>query len=44
MQRRTFLNMAGGVAMTAAFKPNALADGQESKHLVLYPDAAVEVD
>ena len=43
MQRRTFINMAGGVAMATAFKPGTLVSAQESKRPVVYPDSAVEV-
>jgi gluconolactonase len=43
MQRRTFINIAGGSATALAFKSWALADEQERKPPVVYPDPAVEV-
>jgi gluconolactonase len=43
MQRRTFVSIATGAAMTAALKPLAFARDQEPKHQAPYPDPAVEV-
>src|ERR1700674_606998 len=42
MQRRTFMNVAAGAATALAFKPLALAEEQERKSPVVYPDPAVE--
>jgi gluconolactonase len=43
MQRRTFMDITVGAATTLALKPWALADEQERKSVVVYPDPAVEV-
>ena len=43
MQRRTFMNLTAGAATAMAFEPWALAEEQERKNLVVYPDRAVEV-
>ena len=43
MQRRTFMDLTIGAAAALALKPCALADEQERKSLVVYPDPAVEV-
>jgi gluconolactonase len=43
MQRRTFMDITVGAATALALKPWALADEQERKSLVVYPDPAVEV-
>jgi len=43
MQRRTFIDLTLGAAAALALKPCALADEQERKSLVVYPDPAVEV-
>ena len=43
MQRRTFLNMTAGAASAMVLQPWALAEKQEQKGLVVYPDPAVEV-
>src|SRR5664279_18133 len=42
MQRRTFVSMAASATMAFALKPTAFASEQEPKHLVPYPDPAVE--
>jgi gluconolactonase len=43
MQRRTFMDITLGAATALALKPWALAEKQERKSLVAYPDPAVEV-
>src|SRR5437870_11265634 len=43
MQRRTFMDVTLGAATALALKPWALAEEQERKSLVAYPDPAVEV-
>ncbi len=43
MQRRTFMDITLGAATALALKPWALAEEQERKSLVVYPDPAVEV-
>jgi gluconolactonase len=43
MHRRTFMNMTAGTAAALALKPWALAEEQERKSPVAYPDPAVEV-
>jgi gluconolactonase len=43
MQRRTFMSITAGAATALAFEPWALAEEQERKSLVVYPDPAVEV-
>jgi gluconolactonase len=43
MQRRTFINLTAGAATALALKPWALAEAQERKAPVAYPDPAVEV-
>jgi gluconolactonase len=43
MQRRTFMSLTAGAATALAFEPWALAEEQERKNLVVYPDPAVEV-
>jgi len=43
MQRRTFMSLTAGAATALAFEPWALAEEQERKNLVAYPDPAVEV-
>src|SRR5260370_38432527 len=43
MQRRTFMGLTAGAATALAFEPWALAEEQERKSLVVYPDPAVEV-
>jgi gluconolactonase len=43
MQRRTFLGVTAGARAALASKPLALAEEQERKNPVLYPDPAVEV-
>jgi gluconolactonase len=43
MQRRTFIDITVGAATTLALKPWALANEQEHKSVVVYPDPAVEV-
>ena len=43
MQRRTFMDITLGAATALALKPWALAEKQERKSLVVYPDPAVEV-
>ena len=43
MQRRTFMNITASAATALALKPWALAEQQERKRLVAYPDPAVEV-
>jgi gluconolactonase len=43
MQRRTFINIAGGAATALAVKPWTLSDDQERRNPVIYPDPAVEV-
>ena len=43
MQRRTFMNITAGAATALALKPWALAEEQELKSRVVYPDPAVEV-
>src|SRR5437879_888024 len=43
MQRRTFMDVTLGAATALALKPWALAEEQERKSLVVYPDPAVEV-
>ncbi len=42
MQRRTFMNVAASAATALAFNPLALAEEQERKSPVVYPDPAVE--
>lgn len=43
MQRRTFLGVTAGARAALASKPLALAEEQERKNPVPYPDPAVEV-
>jgi gluconolactonase len=43
MHRRTFMDITVGAATALALKPWAVADEQERKSLVVYPDPAVEV-
>ncbi len=43
MHRRTFMNITAGAATTLALKPWALAEEQELKSRVVYPDPAVQV-
>ena len=43
MDRRTFMNVAASAATALAFDPAALAQRQERKTPVVYPDPAVEV-
>jgi hypothetical protein len=43
MQRRTFMGLTAGAATALAFEPGAVAEEQERKSLVVYPDPAVEV-
>ncbi len=43
MLRRNFMHLSAGAAAAAAFEPLALAETQERKTPVLYPDPAVEV-
>ena len=43
MKRRTFLNVTAGAATALVCDPMALANGQERKAPVVYPDPAVEV-
>src|SRR5271166_4931572 len=43
MQRRTFMSLTAGAATSLALKPLALADQQERKTPVPYPDPAVEI-
>src|SRR5258707_272778 len=43
MLRRTFMNLSAGAAAVLAFEPLALAETQERRTPVLYPDPAVEV-
>src|SRR5213595_4283760 len=43
MQRRTFMDLTIGAAAALAFNPLALAEEQERKSPVVYPDPAVEV-
>ena len=38
MQRRTFMGLTAGAATALAFEPWALAEEQERKSVVLYPD------
>src|ERR1700694_1269373 len=42
MQRQTFMNVSAGAATALALKPLALAEEQERKSPVVYPDPAVE--
>lgn len=42
MQRRTFMNIAAGTAASLALKPWELAEAQQSKTPVIYPDPAIE--
>lgn len=42
MQRRTFMNIAAGTAASLAFQPWELAEAQQSKTPVVYPDPAIE--
>lgn len=43
MLRRAFMNLTVNAATALAFKPLALARGQERKSPVVYPDPAIEV-
>jgi gluconolactonase len=43
MQRRKFMSLTAGAATALEFEPWALAEEQERKSLVVYPDPAVEV-
>jgi gluconolactonase len=43
MKRRTFLNVTAGAATALACDPMVLAEGQQRKTPVVYPDPAVEV-
>ena len=43
MQRRTFMNIAAGTAASLALKPWEIAEAQQGKSPVVYPDPAVEV-
>ena len=43
MQRRAFMNVTASAATALAFSPLALAEQQERKTPVLYPDPAVEI-
>ena len=43
MLRRNFMHLSAGAAAAAAFEPLALAETQERKTPMLYPDPAVEV-
>jgi gluconolactonase len=43
MRRRTFMNLSAGAAAALAFEPLPVAESQERKTPVLYPDPAVEV-
>src|SRR5713226_5708636 len=43
MQRRTFMNVTASAATALAFNPLALAEEQERKSPVVYPDPAIEV-
>ncbi len=42
MQRRTFMNIAAGTAASLALQPWELAEAQQSKSPVIYPDPAIE--
>src|SRR5690242_17056421 len=43
MLRRTFMQVTAGAATALALEPRVLAEGQEPKTPVVYPDPAVEV-
>src|SRR5437879_11674875 len=43
MQRRTFMNVTASAATALALNPLALAEEQERKSPVVYPDPAIEV-
>jgi gluconolactonase len=43
MQRRTFMNLTAGAVTALAFDPLRVAEGQQTKNPVAYPDPAIEI-